>query len=476
MGYVSNMKILAIGLGNPYINKIQKTNNITGNYSTPAVTKSYAPDSVSFGRVAENAEKMRTLFKYGVIDIHTGQYVIDPDWFQELLQNGLFNRSIQTVVKTLKPIEDRLHKVERELFTKIEEFSKTHPLYRLDDVIQTLAPQAQEQLLKIQRPILDDLKTLGKKLPSEQKIAFEELMKTTEQQLNNQPILYKFSKKEFRYQLERIAQGIKKRGITDEIKTVDKLIKMSEGLPYLPSGRNFNRRKPKFNAEKSLGQANMIRQMDNYFARSSLKEDKELKDLFVNAKKQVFNIPMVVPFKVKTFTHDLQSITDSLNDKKLAKEDSIRYKKLAREIMKKASKLPTAQEELSAFIMKSSRNSSVKIGYDLLNGSVGAIDHLEPFSHGGADSLENYAFTTNAMNSKRGDKVISRWVKENPQTYEGSQKCVDRLLELYYNGTFAKEELTPWYIVNFVRRMKKLSPPDKPIILDMGNLLQEIKK
>ena len=183
----------------------------------------------------------------------------------------------------------------------------------------------------------------------------------------------------------------------------------------------------------------------------------------MSAKKQVLNIKTVIPFKVKTFTHDLQSITDTLKDKKLA-----------REMMKKASELPTAQEELSAFIMKSSRNSSTKIGYDLLNGSVGAIDHLIPYSHGGADSLENYAFTTNAMNSKRGDKTIAQWLKENPATREGSQKCIDRLLELYRNGTFAKEELTPWYIIHFARRMKKLSPPENPIILDLGTLPQEL--
>ncbi len=465
MGYLINMKILSIGLGNPYTNKVQRTNNINKNSGLKTVIAPYALDSVSFGRVAENAEKMRSLFKYGVIDIHTGQYIIDPEWFKEVLQNGLFNRSIQSIVKTLKPMEDRLHKVEAQVFAKIEEISKTHPLYRLDDAIQILAPKAQVDLLNLQRPIFEKLKNKSYKLPPEQKAAFDELMNTTEQQLENKPINYKFSKKEFRYQLERIAQGISKRGLPDEIKAMDKLINMSNKMPYIPSGRNFSRRKPKFDANKSIAQANTIRQMDNYFERSSLKGDKELLDLFSNAKKQVFNIPTVVPFKVKTFTHELQSITDSLKDEKLA-----------REIMKTASELPTAQEEMSAFIMKSSRNSSAKIGYDLLNGSVGAIDHLEPWSHGGADSLENYAFTTNAMNSKRGNKIISKWLKENPETYEGSQKCADRLIELYRDGILAKEGFTPWYVVIFAKRMKKLSSDTKPVILDLGTLPQELKR
>ena len=459
------MKILSIGLGVPKNTKIQKTNNKAAIHHIAPVTRPYAPDSVSFGRVAENAEKMRGLFKYGVIDIHTGQYIIDPEWFKEVLQNGLFNRSIQTIVRTLKPIEDRLHKVEGELFTKLEEIAKEHPLYRLDDAIQKLAPQAQVRLLNLQRPIFEKLKAISYKLPAEQKAAFDELMNTTEKQLENKPIVYKFSKKEFRYQLERINQGIMRRGIPEEVKAMEKLINMSNKLPYIPSGRNFSRRKPKFDVEKSLSQANLVRQLDNYLARSSLKDDKELNNLMANAKRQVFNIPTVIPFKVKSFIHELQSITDSLNDEKLS-----------REFMKIASKLPTAQEELSAFIMKSSRNSSTKIGYDLLNGSVGAIDHLEPWSHGGADSLENYAFTTNAMNSKRGNKTIDKWLKENPATYEGSQKCVDRLIELYRKGVFEREELTPWYIINFANRMKKLSPADKPLILDLGTFPKEIKR
>lgn len=465
MGYFNSMKILSIGLGNPYKNKIQKTNNYAGYYNSQTVTKPYALDSVSFGRVAENAEAMRRMFKYGVIDINTGKYCIDPEWFTESLQNGLFNRSIQSVVKAIKPLSDRLHNVEAELFSKIEEISKTHPLFRLDDVIQMLAPQAQIELRNIQRPIFDKLKNLSFRLPPEQKAAFDELMETTEKQLKNKPITYKFSKQEFRYKLERISQDIKRRGISDEIKTMNKLINMSERIPYTPSGRNFSHKKTKFNPDKSIIQANMIRQIDNYFLRSALKDDKSLKDLLSNAKMQIFNIPMVIPFARKTFRHELQTITDTLKDKKLAREFS-----------KISSKLPTADQEISAFIMKSSNYSSVKIGHDLLYGSVGDIDHLEPWSHGGADALENYAFTTHGSNNKRGDKTITRWLKENPQTIKCSQKGIDRLIELYREGAFTKEDFTPWYIINFARRMEKLAGKEYNLHFNLGVLPQELKR
>ena len=455
------MRILAIGLGNPYKNKIQKTNNIAGQYNSQAVTRPYALDSVSFGRVAENAEAMRSLFKYSMIDIHTGKPIIDPSWFKRALQTGLFERSLQTVIKAIKPMEESLHKVERELFQKLENISKAHPLYRLDDAIKTLAPNAQDELLEIQRPILKRLEAFKYKLPQKQKEAFAELIRTTKLQLENKEIPYKFSKKEFRYQLERIAQDTKRRGISEEIKTVEKLLNMSNRMPYIPSGRNFSRRNPKINPDKQLLQANMIRQMNNYLSRSVLKNDKALQDLFEKAKLQVLNAPIVMPFKRKSFIHELESITETLQDQKLA-----------RELLKEAKKLPTAQEELSAFIMKSSRYSSTKIGHDLLYGSVGAIDHLEPYSHGGADALENYAFTTNLMNSKRGNKTIEKWLGENPETALGSQKSVDRLLELYREGILEKEGLTPWYIILFARRIEKLS--GGKIILDLGTLPKEL--
>ena len=459
MGYVINMRILPINFNNP---RVQKSNFFV---SRPVIqtAPTLKADTVSFKRVAENAEQMRKLFKYGMIDIHTGQPLIDPEFLKKSLQTNLFDSSIQAIVKALKPLENCLHPVEAAIFKHIEEFSVKNPLYRLDETIHKFAPHAQVELLSIQRPIFERLKRQTNMLPSIQKSAFMELMDKTEHQLENRPIYYKFSKKEFNYKLQRIGQGIKQRGISHEVKSFEKLTNMAQRIPYIPSGRNFKRRKVGFDPNKSTNQAAIIRMMDNYFLRSSLKHDKELKDLFANAKMQVFNIPSVVPFTRKTFLHELKSITDTLDDTKLA-----------RKIMKIASELPTAQEEVSAFIMKSSRNSSEKIGYDLLIGSVGTIDHLEPYSAGGADALENYAFTSTVMNSRRGNKKLSKWMKDNPLTYLGAQKSADRLLELYRNGVLEKEKFNPWYICNFARRMRKLSPEDAPLDINIGNLQQEL--
>ena len=303
-------------------------------------------------------------------------------------------------------------------------------------------------------------------MPSEQRNAFEELYNTTLQQLENKPIVYKFSKKEFVYQLNRICKDIEQRNIPEEKKATKKLMSMASKIPYSPSGRNFARRKPKFDPNKSITQAQIIQQMDKAFSRSVLKDDKELKDLFERAKLQVFNIPTIIPFSKKTFIHNLETITDSLKDKKYAHR-----------LIRISSKLPSMKNSIkepdrdlsSSFIVKSARNSSYKIFTDLLIRQKGAIDHIKPFSKGGPDDMTNYAFTSIGANSERNNTIMPKWMRENPTTYTGSQMCVNRLIELKNNGIFEKENVSPWYILQFVDRMEKQSPSDKKICFDLKN-------
>lgn len=438
-----------------------KTNHKSNNITSLGITQPLKADTVSFGRTAGNAEKLRKLFKFGMIDMYTGQPLIDPEFLTKLLQDKLFSASIRSIVKTLEPIKDCLHPVERAVFEKIKSFSVQNPHYGLDDTIRKFAPKAQDKLRRLQKPIFQSLENLAKGMPKEQKEAFDELMKNTYDQLSDKPIPYKFSNKEFKYKLKRIQDGIKQRKIQDEIKTMNKLQKMAEELPYSPSGRNYARRFPKLNLNKSMQQAEIIRKMNNFWERSSLKNDKELSDLFTNAKMQILNIPTVIPFQRRSFIHELCTITDSLEDRKLAKE-----------MEKKACELPTSQKEVSAFISKLSRSSSEKIGHDLLVGSVGTIEHLIPFANKkkGVDSIENYAFASSYMNSIRGHKPFAQWVKETPKTYVGAQKMVDKLIFLKKSGILKDELFLDWYLINFANKVFKLSPVEKPLIIDLSKL------
>ena len=44
---------------------------------------------------------------------------------------------------------------------------------------------------------------------------------------------------------------------------------------------------------------------------------------------------------------------------------------------------------------------------------------------------------------------------------------------LYKDRTFEKIGLSKWYIINFAQQMYKLSPPEKRMVLDLGELMHE---
>ena len=61
-------------------------------------------------------------------------------------------------------------------------------------------------------------------------------------------------------------------------------------------------------------------------------------------------------------------------------------------------------------------------------------------------------------------------LKQHPEIYQNAQKHINRLIELYNDGTFKKVGLTKWYITNLAKRLYRLSPPEKPIVVDLSKL------
>ena len=170
-------------------------------------------------------------------------------------------------------------------------------------------------------------------------------------------------------------------------------------------------------------------------------------------------MPVVVNFNRKTFIYELQKIVNTLDDKKLAKR-----------MIQQAVELPKSRENISAFIVKAANCSSEKIGFDLIEGSTGSIEHLVPFASKGNDSLENYAISTAYYNSERGNRTMPQQLKQHPEIYQNAQRHINRLIELYNDGTFKKVGLTKWYITNLAKRLYRLSPPEKPIVVDLSKL------
>ena len=150
---------------------------------------------------------------------------------------------------------------------------------------------------------------------------------------------------------------------------------------------------------------------------------------------------------------------------------SIDDTRLAREMEKIAVQLPTSKENVSAFIMHSATHSSEKIGYDIFCGSVGTAEHLLPSLHGGSNYIDNLGLATSFLNSERGHRHMDTQLRKYPEIYENAQKYVNRLIELYNDGTFKKLGIDKSYILSFVSKMRKMAPAEHPLILDTSKLI-----
>ena len=426
------------------------------------MTPPLACDTVSFGRIAEHAEQIRILMDMGLPDIWTGKRPISKRYFEELLQKREFNRPISVVLKTVRPLKESLHKVPLRIFEMLEEYAKLKPNAHLDEIFQQWAPLAHLQLKDLQDPIFEELKHMARKLPESEKAEFDKLMLKTKEQCENKPIKLDFNKRDFRYKLIRIAQRIRQKNVSEEVEAIDKIIKMSSALPGNSKKTSLIHKirkivKPKKGKPKNL--INIFQQMKNFYERSVLNKDQELSSLFTDVDCQIHGRETFIPFGRYNFIEDIKRITKTIQNRKLANL-----------MVKKATELPTADQEVSAFIVKASRKSSDKIGYDWIWGSVGNIDHLNVFCKGGKDCPSNYAGSTNYMNTKRGNKTVAQQLRSEKGAYSGCYKYVQTLIEFSNNGILRSVGFNSGYVRNFAKRLEKSSPKEKPLKFDLSEL------
>lgn len=458
------MKILPVF----FTNRTERTQNVQRNSVPITMPKlqTLACDTVSFGRSAGNAEALRALMSYKVPGIYSGKVVIDPKIVEKILNNKVFSGSVKNIVKTLAPFESSLHTVEKSVFNLIKNQAKKSPDKKLDEVMREAAVFHDVKLRAIQQPIFDRLDAMSHDMPLEQQNQFLRLMNVVNKKIYREPIKIPFDKKDFQYKLKRITDELEIKNNKTELEFMKKIMHVAQQLPddsiqNLSSTSSKAKKNKKIRSQKNVSRrrGEIIRKIESLQLSSSLKNNEELTKLISRARSQIYDVPVVVNFNRKTFIYELQKIVNTLDDKKLAKR-----------MIQQAVELPKSRENISAFIVKAANCSSEKIGFDLIEGSTGSIEHLVPFASKGNDSLENYAISTAYYNSERGNRTMPQQLKQHPEIYQNAQKHINRLIELYNDGTFKKVGLTKWYITNLAKRLYRLSPPEKPIVVDLSKL------
>lgn len=453
------MNILPVSFNTNYSSKayVAPSNGGSKNYKkfNPLIGVQ-ACDVVTFTSVA-NSDVLKRLLFYRIPCMYSGVIMLDPAWVQKILQRRIFTKPVRTIVKVLKPYEKSLFPVEKEVFSILKNTARRNPNARLDEIIHSLVPKHNENLLSIQKPIFDRLSVLSLSMPKELQYEYNALIEITNRKLSNKPVVVPFSLKEFKYKLGRIHERFQKNKDSKDCDIIRRMLRMANSVPEYSRAKRLSPSFPKKKYEKKINI--MLTSISDYLDNSDLRNDKDLKDLINISRSRACRIPTNIKFNRKSFIYDLQKITNKLQDKKLAHK-----------MVQTAISLPTSKDNLSAFIMKSAERSSEQIGFDLICGSIGSAEHLVPFAKGGEDSMYNYGLASAYMNSERAHRAFNLQLKMHPETYENCQKYVDRLIELSNNGVFKQIGLSKSYIISFVNKVRKLSPAENPLILDTSKL------
>lgn len=435
-------------------------------------------DCVSFGSISSQGAILKILANYGVPDIYTGQILLPPSELANLQNKKIFDKPLGTLMPILSKYKDSLCPVEKKVFNRLNKISEEHPGYNLQQALQSMLPIHEKKLLDKQRPIFAKLNRMACEMPQEYFEEYKDLLYVTNKKISKDLVTLPFSAKEFVYKLKRIGEQIKSTNNSRQIRDMNRIIQTAKNIFYIDIKENYkifgygvNRKSMQYRLEYQKQPKILKRNLEKFdivneiFEKSSLRNNKELKKLFFDTSARIQGCPLFSPFQRKTFIYDLKQITKKISDKELAAN-----------ILNLALKLPTSVEDESAFIVKYANDNCDKIGFSLFKGSICSVDHLVAKNNGGKNKLYNYGLCSTYTNMLKSNMPFDEWVKLHPETYDNCQKYVDKLIELYKNDVFEKIskdkkfKLTADYIYDFADTVKKISPKNKPLILDLSKL------
>lgn len=388
---------------------------------------------VSFSSIG-NSSKLRALFSYGLPCMYSGIPMIDPKVLTKMLKNQTFSRPASQVLEVLEPYKESFTGIEAKVLEIIKERAKVNPDKNIQEILKDVEPVYKRRLRKKQAPIFHELTEASYALPVQYQNQFKKLMCETDKKLNERPIIIPFSSYEFRYKLSKIKEDIVKGEDTKAKKVINKLIKESKWLANSTNPKTLENQKQ------------VINFLDVILKKSVLKDNDQLKNLIEVSKSRLTREEIIIPFSRKAFIYDLAKIINDLPDKKLQEK-----------IITIAQKLPTSQESLSAYVLKTAAEPPDKIGHRLLWPSLASVEHIFPKSCGGADALSNFGGATTRTNSNRKNIDFLTQLKLHPEARENCQKYLDRLIDLYHEGVFASHNISPKYITDFQKTIYEQS-------------------
>lgn len=348
--------------------------------------------------------------------IYCNTPMLTVDMLKDFQKRGVFSGPIEDFVKELSPYKDKLKPSIREVYDRVEAYSKQAPQTHLSRVIHIMHAESLAKVRKKQEPIFNEFANECKKLPKKYKEKIDKFLKFQYCKLMGIPHVAEFSGKEFTYKLERMAQTVP----NDRLATL--LLQTSAPLKHecfkiknhqvpdkifyqiFPKKNGID---PKIPVNKNSMQLLVIEKVKKIGEKL---DRQDIVNLCRNSEKMLMGKEVIVPFSNKTFKYDLDEILQGLDDKKLY----IRLVKLMK-------KLPTSSTNINSFITKHKYSDSETIGYWMVQPSTATIEHLTPRCLNGADEMGNWALSCPVDNNARQHgsmkKFLEKFDPQNPQLY-----------------------------------------------------------
>ena len=287
----------------------------------------YYPTNISFGLA--NSKGLKRLFDHGLPCMYTGVEMIDPQKIKQLIKNKTFNCCAETVFRTLKPFEESLINIEKDVYLLIKTQANHVPNKKIKEVVTDLLPNYKKQLENCQTPIFKTLEAYSYSLPDKHKDRFDKFMDITYKKIHEQPIVERFSVTQFKYDLGKIKEDIEKLDNKVALSEIKHLVKMSE------------RFKGKTCSKNQAAYVKLIDEMERLISKFSIKNNEKLQTLIGKSKSRLNKEEVIVPFSRKSFIYDLNKILSDLPDENL------------KDVFDKvAHKLPTSKNNIYAYITK----------------------------------------------------------------------------------------------------------------------------
>ena len=452
---------------------------------------------ISFNAKKTKPAQLKKLAEYGLPDMYTGKMMLSNKALSKMLDKGVFDLPLSKLIPILNKYEDTLYDTELEVFKILSKMSKTSPNIKIDEALKQLYPEHLQKLITVQRSILYDIILKASKMPKDYFEDIMDLIRYSNPKLEKGESIAHFSEKEFIYRLQQIGKQINVKRRYNEVIAINKLIREAKKIfaSQIEEKKKFGRGikakklKMKYQMQPEVFTRNTqnMKYLRNLLEQTPLKNNKDILNLFNITDAKVCGAPAAEPFKRQEFIYDLKNIVKSLKDKKLEAE-----------IIARAHNLPTSTDSISAFIVKYVNDTPENIGYHLFEYSLCSIEHLDPRisqkaekakvkskkgckkgskkgskprnNIAGKNSVKNYGLSAAHVNRGRSNMPFDQWIKKYPEAYMNCQKFINRLIELYNKGIFNKLGIKKEYILDFRDTVRRLSPPEKPLILDISML------